>query len=215
MFASYAFQTFGLLYTTSSKSGFITGLYVPFVPLFAFFLFRQRLSFGTLLGVALSLAGLFLLSLGNTLTFTFGPGELLTLTCALIFALQIIAVGVFASRVKAANIAIVQLATTSLFNLLAIPFAHETLVSLPLPFWLAALFMGIGDMAFCYLTMNWAQQFVSSTRATLIYALEPVWAGLFGYLAGQTLSIPAWIGCACIFLGMIAGSLRFRKSGSI
>jgi drug/metabolite transporter (DMT)-like permease len=214
LFVSYALQTFGLQYTTSSKSGFITGLYVPLVPIFAFFLLRQRPSRGALIGVALSLTGLFLLSLGKALNFTFGLGELLTLGCALTFTLQIIAVGVFASRVNATNIAIIQLAATSLFNLLAIPFAHETLSLPPLPFWLAVLFMGIGDMAFCYLAMNWAQQFVSSTRASLIYALEPVWAGFFGYLAGQTLSLPAWFGCACIFLGIIAGSLHFHKKGS-
>jgi drug/metabolite transporter (DMT)-like permease len=71
--------------------------------------------------------------------------------------------------------------------------------------------MGTADMAFCYVAMNWAQRFVSSTKASLIYALEPVWAGLFGYLAGQTLSLPAWFGCACIFLGMIASSIRWRK----
>ncbi len=214
LFVSYAFQTFGLQYTTSSKSGFITGLYVPLVPIFAFFLLRQRPARGALIGVALSLAGLFLLSLGNTLNFTFGLGELLTLGCAIVFAFQILTVGIFASRVNAGNMAIIQLASTALFNLLAIPFTHETLfVSAP-PFWLAILFMGTADMAFCYVAMNWAQQFVSSTKASLIYALEPVWAGLFGYLAGQTLSLPAWFGCACILLGMIAGSVRWQKKTS-
>jgi drug/metabolite transporter (DMT)-like permease len=214
LFVSYALQTFGLQYTTSSKSGFITGLYVPLVPIFAFFLLRQRPAIGALIGVALSLSGLFLLSLGNTLNFTFGLGELLTLGCALVFALQIITVGIFAPRVNAANITIIQLASTALFNLLAIPFAHETLLVSALPFWLAILFMGTADMAFCYIAMNWAQRFVSSTRASLIYALEPVWAGFFGCLAGQTLSLPAWFGCACIFLGMIAGSIRWHKKSN-
>ncbi len=68
--------------------------------------------------------------------------------------------------------------------------------------------MGVIDIAFCLVAMNWVQQFVSSNRATLVYALEPAWAGLFGFLAGQNLSNPAWIGCACIFLGMIVGGVR-------
>jgi drug/metabolite transporter (DMT)-like permease len=66
--------------------------------------------------------------------------------------------------------------------------------------------------------MIWIQQFVSGTRAALIYALEPIWAALTGYLlAGDKLSLLAWIGCVCILSGMIAGrmgKLRFslRKS---
>ena len=55
--------------------------------------------------------------------------------------------------------------------------------------------------------MNRVQQFVSSTHATLIYALELVWVGMLGYLAGEQLSLFAWIGCGCILLGMIAGDL--------
>jgi drug/metabolite transporter (DMT)-like permease len=58
--------------------------------------------------------------------------------------------------------------------------------------------------------MNRVQQFTTSTRATLIYALEPVFAGIFGYLAGETLSVPAWIGCGLILAGMVSAELRPR-----
>jgi drug/metabolite transporter (DMT)-like permease len=63
--------------------------------------------------------------------------------------------------------------------------------------------------------MNGVQQFTSSAHAALIYALEPVFAGLFGYLAGETLSAPAWLGCGLIFTGMIAAEWRpgfFRRA---
>ena len=57
--------------------------------------------------------------------------------------------------------------------------------------------------------MNWVQHYLSSTRAALIYALEPAWAGVFGVLlAGDSRSIVGWIGCVCIFLGMIISELR-------
>ncbi len=56
--------------------------------------------------------------------------------------------------------------------------------------------------------MIWVQQLVSGTRAALIYALEPMWAALFGFaLAGDKLSHPAWIGCGLILSGMIVGSV--------
>jgi drug/metabolite transporter (DMT)-like permease len=210
-FVGYALQTYGLEYITTSKSGFITGLYVPLVPILAFLLFRQRVSIGALISVAVSFVGLILLSLNDTLNFSFGPGEWLSLGCAVAFAVQIICIGIFAPRANAGIIATIQLATMALFSLLAIPFAHETFSLQPLPFWLAVLFMGTVDMGFCFIAMNWAQQFIPSTQASLLYALEPVWACFFGYLAGQTLSLPAWFGCGCILLAMVAGNLRWGK----
>jgi drug/metabolite transporter (DMT)-like permease len=89
------------------------------------------------------------------------------------------------------------------------PIAHEAFISPPLIVWIAGLFRGVADIAFCLLMMNWVQQFISSTRASLIYSLEPMWAALFGYfLAGEVLSIPAWFGCGCILMGMVVGVLR-------
>jgi drug/metabolite transporter (DMT)-like permease len=214
-FVGYALQTYGLQYTTTSKSGFITGLYVPLVPILAFLFFRQRISVWASAGIALSFVGLILLSLSNTLDFTFGLGELLSVGGAIGFALQIISIGAFAPRANASIIATIQLAATALFSLLAIPFAHETFTLAPPPFWLAVLFMGTVNMGFCFIAMNWAQQFIPSTRASLFYALEPVWACFFGYLAGQTLSLPAWFGCGCILLGMIAGNLRWGEKSQM
>jgi drug/metabolite transporter (DMT)-like permease len=63
------------------------------------------------------------------------------------------------------------------------------------------------DLALCMAIMNWAQQFVSSTHAALIYACEPAWAGLFGVLAGQFLSPLAWVGGVCICTGMVISEI--------
>jgi len=66
--------------------------------------------------------------------------------------------------------------------------------------------MGVVDVAFTLSAMIWVQQIVSGTRAALIYALEPMWAALFGFaLAGDKLSLLAWIGCGFILAGMIVG----------
>lgn len=81
----------------------------------------------------------------------------------------------------------------------------------PLPVWGSALFMGVAATAFALAVMNRAQQFVSSTRATLIYALELVWVGMLGYVTGDQLSLYGWIGCGFILLGMVAGELRLTR----
>jgi drug/metabolite transporter (DMT)-like permease len=211
LFAGYALQTHGLQYTTTSKAGFITGLYVPLVPVLSFIFLRQKPSVGAVIGIALSVLGLVLLSLNNQFNFTFGPGEALMLGCAFAFAMHIVCISKFAPRADAINLAIVQLGLTSLLCFVAMPLAGEPFKLPPLIVWIVVVLMGLGDIAFCLAVMNSAQRYISSTRATLVYALEPAWAGLFGYLAGQGLSLPAWIGCACIFLGMIVGGVRWRS----
>ncbi len=207
LFAAYALQTTGMQYTNTSTAGFITGLYVPFVPLLSIFLLRQWPSLAALLSILLSFLGLALLSLHEHFTLAFGLGEMLILGCALANALHIISISKFAPQADAINLATVQIAVTALLNLLAIPIAREPLLLPPIGVWGSALFLGVVATAFCLVVMNSVQQFLSSVRATLIYALEPAWAGLFGYLAGERLSWYAWIGCALILLAMLLGGM--------
>ena len=215
LFAGYGFQTVGLQWVSVSKTGFITGLYVPLVPLFALLFLRQRVAVTAIIGVALSLLGLCLLSINKQFNLSFGLGEWLVLCCAVSFALQIVFINKFAPSVDAINLAIVQLALTAVLSLIAVPLNHEPIALPPLMAWVPVSLMGTLDMAFTLLIMNWVGQFISGTRAALIYALEPVWAVFFGVLlAGDVLSLAAWIGCACILAGMIVGRLErisFRK----
>jgi len=207
LFATYALQTTGLQYTTSSKAGFITGLYVPLVTILAVPILQQKPTLSGIAGVMLSVAGLALLSINSSFQFTFSLGEFLIMGCAVASALHVIGISKFAPRVDAMNLAFVQIAITGILSLIAIPIAREPFVLPPLPVWGSALFMGLVATAFALGVMNRVQQFVSSTQATLIYALELVWVGLLGSLAGEQLSLFAWIGCGCIFLGMITGEL--------
>lgn len=211
LFLGYALQTVGLQFTTVSKAGFITGMYVPLVPILSFIILRQRPGRRAVIGVLLSLLGLGLLSINNVFSFTFGLGEALILGCAIAFALQIVAIGKFAPIADPINLTIVPLGLTAVLSFLMLPISHEAFILPSLPVWIAIIFMGIVDIAFTFLMMNYIQQYVSSTRATLIYALEPVWAAFFGFvLAGDILSIPAWFGCGCILLGMIIGIIRVK-----
>ncbi|MGZ3611171.1 MAG: DMT family transporter [Ktedonobacteraceae bacterium] len=208
LFTGYALQTIGLQYTTVSKAGFITGLSIPLVPVFAFLLLRQKPSQGAIVGFVLSLAGLFLISFNDKFNFVFGFGEILILGAAIAFALHIVNVSRLAPNADALNLAIVQLTVTSLLSLIVMPIAREPFVMPSLAVWGSVLFMGVVDVAFTLSAMIWVQQLVSDTRAALIYALEPMWAALFGVaLAGDNLSLFALIGCGLIISGMIIGSV--------
>lgn len=211
LFGSYTFQTIGLQYTTTSKAGFITGMYVPLVAMLAVPMLRQRPTTGGVLGVILSMAGLFLISVNRSFQLSFDLGEYLIMGCAIATAFHVIFVSKFAPKVDAINLTVVQTAVTALFCVVAMGIAHEPFVLPVLPVWGSVLFMGVIATALALAVMNRVQQFVSSTQATLIYALELVWVGLLGMLVGEQLSFFAWIGCASIFLGMITGSLRLPK----
>jgi drug/metabolite transporter (DMT)-like permease len=211
LFATYALQTTGLQYISSSKAGFITGLYVPLVAILAVPILHQKPTLGSMLGVAFSLTGILLISVNKSFQFTFGLGELLVLGCAVASALHVIFISKFSPRVDAINLALVQIAFAALLSCIAMPIAREPFVMPPLPVWGSALFMGVVATAFALAVMNRVQQFVSSTQATLIYALELVWVGMLGYVAGDQLSLYGWIGCGFILLGMVTGELRLTR----
>ena len=208
LFTGYALQTMGLQFTTVSKAGFITGLNVPLIPVFMFLLLRQKASRGAVIGIIISFTGLFLLSFNNHLTPSIGIGELLIFGAAIAFALHVVCISRFSPGADATNLVIMQIALTSLLSFIAIPFTHQPVFVPVWSFWITVLLMGTIDIAFTLLVMNRVQQFIGGTKAALIYALEPVWAALAGLLlAGDVLSVPAWIGCACILVGMIVGRL--------
>jgi len=208
LFSSYALQSMGLQHTTSSKAGFITGMYVPLVAILAVPLLRQKPTLSSLLGVMLSVVGLTLISVNSSFQFTFGLGEFLVMGCAIATALHVIFISKFSPGVDAINLALVQITLTAILSLISMPIAREPFALPPLPVWGSALFMGVAATAFALVVMNRVQQFVSSTNATLIYALELVWVGMLGSLAGEQLSLFAWIGCGCIILGTITSELR-------
>ena len=100
--------------------------------------------------------------------------------------------------------------TAALLSLLLLPVAGEELPAAHLSLALA-LAAGLGLVtALIQLTMNWAQRSVSPTRATLIYASEPVWGGVFGRLTGDRLPLPALLGAACIVAGVLISEKKRR-----
>jgi drug/metabolite transporter (DMT)-like permease len=211
LFASYAFQTVSLQYTTSSQAGFISGMYVPLVAVLAIPLLKQKPTLGGILGILLSMSGLILLSIKNGFQITLGPGEILALACAFASALHVICISKFAPKADAVNLTIVQIALTALLSLIAMPIAREPFSFPPFAVWGSALFLGVVATAFCLAVMNWVQQFVSSTEAAMFYALELVWVSVIGHFAGDNLSFLGWIGCACMLSSMVVGEIRLSR----
>ena len=196
-----ALQTAGLERTTVSSTGFITGLYVVFTPLFGLALFRTGVAVEVWLGVAFALAGLAMLSgvpVGSP------GGNLLVLASAAAQALQIVALERYARRYDAIALTLVEMGVC-LVGFLVIALARGQLeVPRGWTVWGALLVTGLFASALAYLIQVWAQRRLSAARIAIVFSLETVFAGIFGYwLSGDRLGWLGWGGCALILSGIV------------
>ena len=197
----YALQTAGLQRTTVSSAGFITGLYVVFTPLLALVLFRVRVAGVVWLGVGLALVGLGLLSgvgAGDPI------GDALVLGGSAAYSLQIVLMERYAPRYDA--IAFTQAEMLAAFGGFALVAVAAGQIEVPRGWtvWGALLVTGIFASALGFLVQTWAQRRTSATRTALAFAMEPVFAGAFGFwLAGDRLGAVGWAGCAVIMAGIV------------
>lgn len=206
----YGLQTMGLQTISSSQSAFITALYVPFVPLLQWLVLGRRPGLMPSLGICLAFVGLMLLAGPQGGSLQLSEGELLTLVSAVAIAAEIILISRYAGTVDVRRVTVVQLATASVLAfIMAIPNQERV----PDFSWLLlASAIGLGAMsAVIQVAMNWAQKSVSPTRATLIYAGEPVWAGIVGRLAGERLPGVALAGGALIVLAVVISELKLKR----
>ncbi|MFK0314463.1 DMT family transporter [Pseudomonas sp. NPDC090233] len=209
----YGLQTMGLQTISSSQSAFITALYVPFVPLLQWLVLGRRPGLMPSLGICLAFFGLMLLAGPEGGSLHFSEGEVVTLVSAVAIAAEIILISRFAGQVDVRRVTVVQLATASLLSFLMMVPTQERIPDFS---WLLVLSaLGLGAMsAVIQVAMNWAQKSVSPTRATLIYAGEPVWAGIVGRIAGERLPGVALIGGLLIVIAVIVSELKIRRTSA-
>ncbi len=193
-------QTAGLERTTVSSTGFITGLYVVLTPLFGLLLFRTRVSLEVWAGVVLAVVGLAMLSgvpVGSP------GGNLLVLASTGAQALQILMVERYASRYDAIALVLVELGACFV-GFLAIALALGQLeVPRGWTVWGALIVTAVFASALGYLIQVWAQRRISAARIAIVFSLETVFAGIFGYwLADDRLGWLGWGGCAVILVGI-------------
>ncbi len=206
----YSLQTWGLQSIPSSKSAFITAMYVPLVPLLQWLCLRRMPGMMSCIGIVLAFIGLILLAGPDDNLLALGPGEMITLVGAVAIAAEIILISAWAGKVDVKRVTVVQLATASLVAFLSMLPAGESVPPLSSGLVIVALGLGIFS-AIIQVTMNWAQRSVSPTRATVIYTGEPVWAGIFGRLAGERLPLLALVGAAFIIAGVLVSELKLKR----
>ena len=194
--AGYLFQTIGLQYTSASESAFITYLLVAFVPLLAALKLGRPPAGATLVGVALACVGLWLLTGASP---SLGRGELLTVGCAVAFALHVVLLAERAGAHGALHLNAVQLAVVT--AVCAVPGLFLGGYGFPLRAWMAALFTGVFASAVALGVQVWAQARLEPSTSALVLTLEPVFAAVLGFATGERLG---WVGAAGAALILVA-----------
>lgn len=218
--AGYIFQTLGLERTSASNAGFITGLFVVLTPVLQGIVWRRWIRGGALVGVLLATVGLFLLSGGAKAGDPLGDS--LVFLCAVSFAAHILATARYAEGQDPGELTVVQLGTVALLTAipslagaatglgpaLAAPRARAVLLALVVTAVLAS--------AAGFYIQTFAQRHAPPTRTAVILTMEPVFAGVFGYLlAGEVLGPVGWVGAALILAGMLVSERAPRRRGVV
>ncbi len=205
LFAATNLQQIGLLYTTVGKGGFITALYIVLVPLLGMF-FKKRTNLFNWLGVALAVAGLYLLC--GRGEHGVNIGDLLLLLCALLFAVQILTVSHFSPKTDGVRLSCMQFLTVGILNLpLMFIFEEPSLTAMVDNIW-AVLYAGLLSSGVAYTLQIVAQKDTEPTTASLLMSLESVFAVLAGWvLLGDVLLPLEWAGCGLMFAAIVLAQL--------
>ena len=195
-------QQMGMVYTDAGKAGFITSMYIIFVPVINSLVFKKRSDFMVWAAVFISAAGMFLLCAADGFSLT--RGDTLIVVCALFFSCHILCCDHFARLGSPIRISAIQFITAALISAVIAPIAEEPnwhkISSAALPI----LYCGIVSGGIGYTLQMAAQKFTNPTAASLIMSLEAVFAVIAGtLLLNEHMSPKELLGCAVMFAAVI------------
>ena len=198
-------QQIGIVYTTAGKAGFITALYIILVPILSIFL-RRRITWVIWVSVLIAIAGLYLLCINETLSISWG--DLLVLISALFFAIHILVVDHFASKVEGVKMSCIQFFIAGIICLLLMFLLERPDIHAILDCWLPLLYVGILSTAVAYTMQILGQRDTHPVIASLIMSAESVFAVVFGWLLlNEMLTLPELLGCLLMLTAMILAQL--------
>lgn len=208
LFAATSFQQTGIQYTTSGKSAFITAMYMIIAPVIGM-LFGKRPGLNVWAGIAIGAGGMYLLCMGGQTGM--GKGDVLTLVCAFLFALQILVIDRYSGEVDCIKMSFIQFAVCTL---LALPcmliFDNKVNISAIVDCAVPLLYTGILSSAVAYTLQIIGQKYADMTPATLVMSLESVFAALAGWIIlDESMGVREIVGCVLIFAAIIVSQLSF------
>lgn len=209
LFCGYWFQTWGLVYTTATNSAFITGLSVVLVPLLGAVFFKLSVAKTGWWGAVLSVLGLGLIVFGGAGgEIRLNVGDLLTVLCAISFAMHILLIGYFTRSENYVPILVAQIGVVAILSGLGMSIGGEVSWPSSPVVWKGILITGLFATALAFWAQNRFQPHSSPVHTGIIFSGEPVFASLFGYLLlGERLAGLQWLGAFFILTAILVTQL--------
>ncbi len=202
-------QQIALVTTSVGKAGFITSLYIVFVPIFGLFI-KRRPHPMLWACVLLAAVGLYFLSIRGD--FTMENGDLLVLACAVVFAVHILLVDRFAPRMDVIRLNCIQFSVVALLSAVPMAIFEQPSAHAIGSAWLTLLYAGLFSGCAAYTLQMLGQRRLEPTTASLLLSPESVFSALAGWaILGQTLSGRELFGCALVFAAVVSSQLPWRR----
>lgn len=206
LFVGFALQTQGLQFTTASKSAYITGLLVVLTPICQILIERRPPKFGNMIGVLLVTAGLYFLT--SPRGSEFNTGDMLTLGCAICFALYIVYLDIFSKDHDAVHLTFAQFAVCATAGLICFLLFEEKRWIPGASLYAALAYLSVFATVIALFVQTKYQKETTPTRAAIIFAVEPVFAAVFAYFVlGEILGTLGIMGGGLIIAGVVVSEL--------
>lgn len=205
VFVASILQQFGLLYTTPGKAGFITSLYIVFIPIFGLFL-KKKTSPLMYVGIVVAVIGLYLLCV--TEDFSIELGDILILLCAVFFSFHIMTIDYFSPKVNGVILSSIQFFVAAVLCMISMFIFETPTLSGIFEARIALLYTGVLSCGVAYTFQILAQSGTNPVLASLLMSLESVFAVLADLvILHTTLTIKEIIGCVLVFSAVILAQL--------
>lgn len=202
-------QQFALLRSAVGKVGFITALYILFVPLLSVFL-KKHITINVWIGVIIAVIGMYLLCITDD--FSVNSGDIMTLFCAFSFSLQIIVIDHFSPKVDGVRMSCIQFLVSGTLCLVGTIFTESPVLADIFRGWAPILYAGVLSCGVAYTLQIVAQKHAAPTIAALTMSMESVFSVLGAWLIlGQVLTLRESIGCVFVFCAVLLAQIPIPK----
>lgn len=209
LFVATGLQQLGLVYTDAGKAGFITAMYIVFVPIIGLF-FKKKPSFMAVISILIAVVGLYLLSCAGVSRVN--TGDIYLAGCAVAFAVQITFVDRYAAKVDPLRLNCIQCLVCTVLSTVFMLLTETPRLEPILDCWLPLCYTGILSLGAAYSLQILGQKELEPTAASLIMSLESVFAVLSGWLIlNERLTVWESIGCVLVFTSVILSQLHPRR----
>jgi drug/metabolite transporter (DMT)-like permease len=205
LFLGATFQQGGLVYTDAGKAGFITGFYVILVPILGLFI-KQKTSLLTWLGAIVAIVGLYFLSVNET--FDINIGDILVLIGAFFWAIQILVIGYYSTKIDPFRLAFSQFVVCAVLSFVAALITETIVLQNVLLAYLPILYAGLFSVGIAFTIQVVAQREAHPANAAIIMSLEAVFAVIGGWMIlNESIPMRGLFGCWLMLIGMILSQL--------